>query len=76
MCIDSICGKSSLENVRILRLIVDGKQMQFNLPTEGYYRIGLFDQCGDTVPTSCTCIPDRFQGGDARETLSTPVKEQ
>ena len=49
---ESICRESSLENIRIL-LIVDGKQMQFNLPTEGNYRIGLFDQC--------TCIPDRFQ---------------
>ena len=59
MCIESVCRKSSLENVRIL-LIVDGKQMQFNLPTEGNYRIGLFDQGGDAVPISCTCIPDRF----------------
>ena len=60
MCIESICRKSSLENIRIV-LIVDGKQMEFNLLTEGNYRIGLFDQGGDAIPTSCTCIPDRFQ---------------
>ena len=35
--------------------------MQFNLPTEGTYRMGRFDQGGDAVPRSCTCIPDRFQ---------------
>ena len=35
--------------------------MQFCLPTEGIYRICLFDQDGNAVPRSCTCIPDRFQ---------------
>ena len=55
------CRKSSLGNVKILQLIVDRKQMQFNLPTEGNYRIRLFDQGGDAVPRSYACIPDRFQ---------------
>ena len=35
--------------------------MQFNLPMAGNYRIGSFNQGGDAVPRSCTCIPDRFQ---------------